>query len=140
MKRTIHILTVIAFVGFLGFMGYQILMKDAVAYSAYEYRNLTQKPSFSFKSVMRGKYTQEFESYFQNQFYKPIGISKSFYLLQLKMGKPVVSNALVGEDGWARFVPPSEDNEMLIDHANGKTPGYPSVFIRLIANTVAGYK
>ena len=117
MKKTIQILTVTTFVGFLSFMGYKTLTKKPVEYSSYEYRSLSQKPDFSMESLTEGTYTSQFESFFQDQFYKRIGISKYFYTLQMALDRPVVSNVLLGENGWAIGAPGFARDEAMIQQS-----------------------
>lgn len=121
MKKTIQLLTVGTFVGFLGFMGYQTVTKEPTAYSEYEYRNLSQRPNLTVDTLASGDYMKEFETYFQDQFYKRIGISKYFYALQIELNKPVVSNVLIGKDGWASYVPGFARSEVQINQTIEET-------------------
>lgn len=117
MKKKIQILTVVAFVGLLSFLGFMTLAKQQQEFSNLEQRTLAQRPVPSLETITDGTFTWEFESFFKDQFYKRINMSKYYYWTQIKMQKSVVSNVLVGDDGWISYVPGFDKSQELIDQS-----------------------
>lgn len=117
MKKFLQISTVVAFVGFLSFLGFMTLTKEQLEFSYLEQRNLAQRPAVDIETITDGTFSANFESYFQDQFYKRIGISKYYYLTQVKINKTIVSNVLVGENGWITYVPVLDKNQQQINQS-----------------------
>lgn len=116
MKKLYKITIISFFVGFLTFLGFMTLLKEQRTYSDLEYRNLSVRPVFTFNSATEGKYSSNFESYFQDQFYKRIGLTKYYYNLQANMGKSSIKNVLIGKDGWLALIPDSGTKIAQIPH------------------------
>lgn len=121
MLRIYKILIICSFVGFLGFLGGQTLFKEQASYSDLEFRNLSQRPDFTFNSAIQGTYPKDFESYFQDQFYKRIGLSKYFYKFQTALYRPSIENILIGKDGWLASIPNSKVFVSQIPHTIKET-------------------
>ena len=85
--------------------GGMTLLKDQTVFSEMENRNLDVRPDLTYTSFFNGEYSEDFDSFFKDQFYKRQGVTKAYYQFELGLGKPEVNNVSIGKNNWINLSP-----------------------------------
>ena len=100
------------FIAFVVFMAACNFTPDKT-FSETENRNLAQMPKFSFETLLNGEFTQDFESYIQDQF-----AARDFWVtlkteLEVLLGKNENNDTYLGKDNWYFEKKEIKNNELL---------------------------
>lgn len=100
MNKKANILTVVVFVGLIACLSTLFLIKKAETFSEQENRTLQTLPELTWDSFAEGKYSEEINTYFADQFpLRDVFVGIKGYS-ELAMLKRENNDVLLGEDGF----------------------------------------
>ncbi|MGN7381555.1 Uncharacterised protein [Chlamydia abortus] len=85
--------------------------------SEVENRTLAKKPKISLEEIRSGNFSKQLEVYFSDQLFKRDMLIKAYTSLQIKVGKTIVNDVIIGEDNWLMETPTVSTNKKSIDIA-----------------------
>lgn len=103
--KKIKVLTIACFLLVIAFFPIATLLVEKNGFSTSEGRDLSSMPKFTIEGYVDKSFNKDFEVYFQDHFYKRLGLSRVYFTLEKSIGKNEINNTMIGAEEQLFYTP-----------------------------------
>lgn len=103
--KKIKVLTIAFFLFVVAFFPIATLLAEKKGFSTSEGRDLSAAPKFTLEGYVDKSFNKNFEVYFQDHFYKRLGLSSIYFSLEKSLGRNQINNTMIGADEQLFYTP-----------------------------------
>lgn len=103
--KKLKLVTILAFISTIFFFSWKTFTSEKQLRSEMEGRRLAEQPKFSFSGYLDKSYNNDFEVFFQDHFYKRIGLSKRYIQLEKALGRNEIKGTIIGTNDELFYTP-----------------------------------
>ncbi|MER2108119.1 MAG: hypothetical protein ABS949_14380 [Solibacillus sp.] len=103
--KKIKVLTIAFFLFVIAFFPIATFLAEKKGFSASEGRDLSRAPEFTVAGYIDKSFNKNFEVYFQDHFYKRLGLSRVYFSLERSLGRNQINNTMIGAEEQLFYTP-----------------------------------